>query len=78
MSKTFCIYPKDSTTAFLEPVFNAICGGRDVGSVTGDSSDEEFFDSMNKGLQDISLENLIFLGHGGSMTLFGVRFNIFF
>lgn len=75
MGKTFCIYPKDSTTAFLEPVFNAICGGQDVGSVTGDSSDDEFFDSLNKGLQDVSLENLIFLGHGSSAKLYGTRFD---
>ena len=75
MSKTFCIYPKDSSTAFLEPIFNAICGGDGVDSVVGDSSDDEFFDSLNKGLQDTSLENLIFLGHGSSTTLYGTKFD---
>lgn len=75
MSKTFCIYPKDSTTAFLEPIFNTICGDHDVGSVIGDSSDDDFFDSLNNGLRDVSLENLIFLGHGSGVTLYGSRFD---
>lgn len=76
MSKTLCIYPNDSTTAFLEPIFVAICRWYNSVSVAGDSSDDGFFDSISKRLCDESLDSLIFLGHGSSSILYGCRFDI--
>lgn len=74
MSKVLCIYPKDSTTEFLQPLCDVLkeCLSADV--LYGDSTDDD--DYLEKLDGAVSKANIIvFLGHGCSKSLYGVNFN---
>ena len=74
MSKVLCIFPKDSTTEFLEPLFEELCKKYDATPLLGDPQDDD--DYLDK-LADLveQSDTIIFLGHGSSEVLYGVNFN---
>lgn len=74
MNKVLCIYPKDRTTEFLEPLFEEICSRYSATPLLGDpQDDDEYLDK----LAELAAESdtIIFLGHGSSDVLYGVNFN---
>lgn len=74
MSKVLCIYPKDKTTEFLEPLFDDICKRCSAVPLLGDPQDDD--DYLDK-LEELAgkSETIVFLGHGSSGVLYGVNFN---
>lgn len=74
MIKVLCIYPKDRTTEFLEPLFEEICNRYSATPLLGDPQDDD--DYLDK-LASLAAESdtIIFLGHGSSDILYGVNFN---
>ena len=74
MSKVLCVFPKDSTTAFLDPLMEAFIERYSAIPLLGDpQSDDDYFDRLS----ELSSESdiIIFLGHGTSEKLYGVNFN---
>ena len=68
MNKNICIYPKDPSTDFLEPLFDAICSSGFSGFHLDTNVEENkitIFKVLNNAL------NIIFLGHGSSGRLYG-------
>ena len=41
MSKILCIFPKDSTTEFLDPLFEELCKKYDATPLLGDPQDDD-------------------------------------
>ncbi|MBR5038420.1 MAG: hypothetical protein IKX65_06830 [Prevotella sp.] len=74
MNKILCIYPKDSTTGFLEPLFEDICKRYSATPLLGDPQDDD--DYLDK-LYELAgqSDTIVFLGHGTSDVLYGVKFN---
>lgn len=69
MSKTVCIYPEDSTTAFLRPLCDHICttfNAIEVGYDT-DSDDDPLEAIYN---ETKTAQTIFFLGHGMSKCLY--------
>lgn len=75
MNKVFCIFPKDITTSFLEPAFNALLAHGMTYGVYGDSSEDEFYEKMIEGIFNPDCDALFFLGHGCSKQLYGNGFS---
>lgn len=74
MSKILCIFPKDSTTEFLEPLFEELCKKYDATPLLGDPQDDDDYLDKLAELAEQS-DTIIFLGHGSSKVLYGVNFN---
>lgn len=75
MNKTFCIYPKDLTTDFLAPVYNAFMEAENMYGISGDSSEDVFYDTLTMSLGSQDIHSFIFLGHGCSSSLYGNNFS---
>lgn len=74
MNKILCIYPKDATTEFLRPVYNAICAKPHVVGLELDTiEDDDFLDKLSNHLADAGV--VFFLGHGSSTCLYGSNLN---
>lgn len=66
MNKTICIYPKDETTDFLFPLYEALCSNGIEGWHDNTINNTKLIYDK---IQDC--KGLIFLGHGTSATLYG-------
>ena len=74
MNKTLCIYPKDTTTEFLRPVYSAICAKPHVVGLELDTiEDDDFLEKLSNHLKDAGI--VFFLGHGSSTCLYGTNLN---
>lgn len=74
MNKILCIYPKDDTTEFLRPVYNAICAKPHVTGWELDTiEDDDFLEKLSDYLADAGV--VFFLGHGSSTCLYGTNLN---
>ena len=74
MNNILCIYPKDSTTEFLRPVYNAICAKPHVVGLELDTiEDDDFLEKLSDHLADADF--VFFLGHGSSSCLYGTNLN---
>ena len=72
-----CIFPRDTTTEFLRPVYELICKETSVCGIDADSVDtDDYLENLERVLQDA--KTIIFLGHGSSHTLYGTMFNPLF
>ena len=75
MSKILCIYPQDQTTAFLEPVFDELCQRFGALGLKGDpTEDDDYLERLANLAQES--ETIVFLGHGSSVVLYGINFNM--
>lgn len=71
MNKNICIYPKDPSTDFLAPLFDAICSSGFSGfhlDTNVEENKNNIFDALNEA------QNIIFLGHGSSGRLYGTPY----
>ena len=71
MNKNICIYPKDPSTDFLVPLFDAICSSGFSGFHLDTNVVENkimIFEILN------NAQNIIFLGHGSSGKLYGTPY----
>lgn len=68
-----CVYPKDPTTEFLSPVYDAICKLPYFEGLAEDTLEDAFFETFPKKLEEA--EFIVFLGHGSSTSLFGTNLN---
>lgn len=71
MNKNICIYPKDPSTDFLWPLFESICSNGFIGIHLNTNVEENriiMFDALNEA------QNIIFLGHGSSGSLYGTPY----
>lgn len=75
-NRLLCIYPKDDTTVFLQPVFEQLCSLDYVVGFHKDSTDDDFFEQLESLIQ--KSDTIIFLGHGASDKLFGTYPNPIF
>lgn len=74
MNKILCIYPKDTTTEFLRPVYDAICAKPHVVGLELDTiEDDDFLVKLSDHLADAGV--VFFLGHGSSTCLYGTNLN---
>jgi len=74
MSKVLCIYPKDDSTAFLQPLCEAICAKYNAICLSGDPTEEDdYLDKLENLLSQVDV--VFFLGHGCSHTLYGINLN---
>lgn len=74
MNKVLCIYPKDRTTEFLEPLFEELCNRYSATPLLGDpQDDDDYLEKLEA--QAAESDTIIFLGHGSSDVLYGVNFN---
>ena len=74
MNNILCIYPKESTTEFLRPVYNAICAKPHVVGLELDTiEDDDFLEKLSDHLADADF--VFFLGHGSSSCLYGTNLN---
>lgn len=74
MNNILCIYPKDATTEFLRPVYNAICAKPYVVGLELDTiEDDDFLEKLSDHLASASI--VFFLGHGSSTCLYGTNLN---
>ena len=72
MNDILCIYPKDATTEFLRPVYNAICAKPHVVGLELDTiEDDDFLEKLSDHLADA--DGVFFLGHGSSTCLYGTN-----
>ena len=72
MNNILCIYPKDATTEFLRPVYNAICAKPHVVGLELDTiEDDDFLEKLSNHLADA--DGVFFLGHGSSTCLYGTN-----
>lgn len=70
MSKILCIFPKDTTTEFLRPVYNTLCQqsnvvGLELNIVEDDNFLEKLLDATSRA------DCVVFLGHGTNSGLYG-------
>lgn len=70
MSKTVCIFPKDETTDFLVPLYELLCSKGVDGWHEDTVNNVTIVIDMIRGAEEI-----IFLGHGSSGTLYGSPVN---
>lgn len=75
MNRLFCIHPIDLTTEFLTPVYDKFMEKENIQGVSGDSTDDNFYDVMSDALNDTGIHTYIFLGHGCSNLLYGNGFS---
>ena len=74
MNKILCIYPKDTTTEFLRPVYDAVCAKPHVVGLELDTiEDDDFLEKLSNHLKDAGI--VFFLGHGSSTCLYGTNLN---
>lgn len=74
MSKVLCIYPKDESTAFLQPLFDAICAKYNADGLIGDPIvDDNYFEKLEQLAPQADV--IFFFGHGCSHTLYGINLN---
>lgn len=74
MKKTLCLFPKDETTEFLRPIYEELCNKDSIIGYDNDAiEDDDYFEKLENLLQQT--DNLIFLGHGSSNTLYGTSLN---
>lgn len=74
MSKILCIFPMDSTTGFLEPLFEELCKKYAATPLLGDPQDDDnYLDKLAEAAEQS--DTIIFLGHGSSEVLYGANFN---
>ena len=72
MNNILCIYPKDATTEFLRPVYNAICAKPHVVGLELDTiEDDDFLEKLSDHLANA--DGVFFLGHGSSTCLYGTN-----
>lgn len=76
MNNSFCIHPKDVTTEFLSPVYNAFMEIECTTGISGDSTEDLFYDELANALKNPNINSLIFLGHGYSSALYGNGFSV--
>lgn len=76
MNKVLCIYPAESNTEFLRPVYDYLCNDDNVFCIDKSVTDEDYFDTIAEQL--VNVELVIFMGHGSSNTLYGDHDNILF
>lgn len=74
MSKILCMFPRDATTEFLAPLFDALCKKYDAIPLLGDPQDDDYYFEKLEELAGLS-DTIIFLGHGSSDKIYGVNFN---
>ena len=74
MNKILCVFPKDATTEFLVPLFDALCKKYNAIPLLGDPQDDDDYLVKLSGLAKQST-TIIFIGHGCSDKLYGVNFN---
>lgn len=74
MSNILCIYPKDQTTSFLEPVYDQLCQQLGAVGLKGDpTEDDDYLERLANLAHEA--ETIVFLGHGSSGVLYGINFN---
>lgn len=74
MNKILCIYPKDSTTEFLRPIYNTICAQPNaIGIELNTVEDDSFLEKVSRNLENATI--VFFLGHGSSTCLYGTNLN---
>lgn len=74
MNRVLCLYPSDDSTLFLNKVYECICNCPNVIGLNNDTlEDDDFFDKLKAELE--SIDEVIFLGHGSSDTLYGTNLN---
>lgn len=76
MSKVLCIYPAESNTEFLRPVFDYLCTKNDVCGIDRSVTEDDYFDVLEEQLTEAEL--VLFMGHGSSKVLFGENNNELF
>lgn len=75
MNRSFCIYPTDLTTEFLSPVYKTLVAHEDIKGISGDSTEDLFFDKLTDALSCSIIHSYFFLGHGCSTALYGNGFS---
>lgn len=75
MNRSFCIHPRDLTTEFLTPVYNAFMEAEHIYGFSGDTSEDSFFEMLTEALESPDINIFIFLGHGYSSALYGNGFS---
>ena len=74
MNNVLCIFPKDCTTEFLNPVYEEIISIYTAKSLLGDpTEDDEYLEKLS--YEASRTDSIIFLGHGSSKSLYGLNFN---
>lgn len=73
-NKVLCIYPKDESTEFLTPLYEALCEKYSAEGLMGDpTDDDDYFDKLEEECR--KAEVIVFLGHGSSKDLYGINLN---
>lgn len=74
MNNVLCIFPKDCTTEFLNPVYEDIVSVYSAIGLLGDPTvDDDYLEKLN--LEISHADSIIFIGHGSSRALYGINFN---
>lgn len=74
MNNVLCIFPKDCTTEFLNPVYEEIISIYTAKGLLGDpTEDDEYLEKLS--YEASRADSIIFLGHGSSKSLYGLNFN---
>lgn len=74
MNNVLCIYPKDNTTAFLQPICDALSDKLNAHVLYGDPiDDDDYLDKLEYEVLDA--DTVVFLGHGSSKILYGIGQN---
>ena len=74
MNNVLCIFPKDCTTEFLNPVYEDIISIYTAKGLLGDpTEDDEYLEKLSS--EASRADSIIFLGHGSSKSLYGLNFN---
>ena len=74
MNNILCIYPKDTTTEFLSPVYKEIISIYSANGLLGDpTEDDDYLEKLY--LAANQADSIIFIGHGSSRSLYGINFN---
>lgn len=74
MNKILCIYPKDQTTEFLQPIYDILVEKFHAVGLMGDpTDDDEYLEKLENRVKESDL--IVFLGHGTSRQLYGFNFN---
>lgn len=74
MSQILCVYPKDKTTEFLQPVYDILVEKFHAVGLIGDpTDDDDYLEKLENLVKESDL--IVFLGHGTSRQLYGFNFN---
>ena len=74
MNNVLCIFPKDCTTEFLNPVYEEIISIYTAKGLLGDpTEDDEYLEKLSS--EASRADSIVFLGHGSSKSLYGLNFN---